>query len=214
MKNPKIVVVDYEMGNILSVKRALEYCGADVLVTQDKEVIGNAQKLVLPGVGAFGAAMQSIKQLALFDAIRSVAENNNSILGICLGMQLLFDGSSEFGNYEGFGFIPGSVLSMQEKSLLGRDLKIPHIGWNGVYESSKNVWKNTLISDFDQGEEMYFVHSYYANLNSPDDLLAYSKYGDLIIPSVVRRGKIYGCQFHPEKSGSSGLMMLRKFAHD
>lgn len=212
MHKPEVVLINYGAGNLMSIKNALEYCGANVVVTSDKQIILEAKRIILPGVGAFNFAMRSLKDLDLIDSIIQVANNNVPFLGICLGMQLLFDESDEFEKTKGLGLISGHITSI--KNLIPSDLiqKIPHIGWTELHkpDSLKN-WEDTLLSDYLPHESAYFLHSYVAVPSISKNKIADFFYGSYNLTAMVRKDNINGCQFHPEKSGEVGLNILRRF---
>jgi len=212
MSKNEIVIIDYGVGNLLSVQRGFEYFGAKVTLTADHEKILNADRVVLPGVGAFGNAMRSLETLGLVSIIREIANLQKPLLGICLGMQLFMDESAEFGKTQGLGLIPGFVIQVPVRSLTGEELKIPHIGWSELRMSSeKTGWEGSLLQDNQPGDAAYFVHSFMALPSSPEYRLAHCIYSDYELPAVIGRNKITGCQFHPEKSGEVGLKILRRF---
>jgi glutamine amidotransferase len=212
MSDYDVVVVDYGIGNLLSVKRGLEYCGANVLVTSDPEKILHAKKVILPGVGAYSNAMNALMQLNLVGVIKRISNQNTPLLGICLGMQLLMDGSDEFGYTAGLGIIPGVVVKIPANNQLGQRQKIPHIGWNTLVPANKIVeWEDTLLAGSKLEDAFYFVHSYMAMPLDISHRIADCMYGSNTIASVIGRNKVTGCQFHPEKSGEAGLNILRKF---
>ncbi len=196
----KIAVVDYGAGNLKSVSKALCYIGEDVCVTSQKDQIRNCGAVVLPGVGAFPDAVRSLKRAELFDFLKEEADNK-PFLGICLGMQLLFETGLEFETCEGLGLIPGTV----EKLSFSAGLKIPHMGWNSLEYQNKSP----LTEGLSGGEYVYFVHSYGAK-TAPENIVAVSDYGQPITAAVCR-GHVFGTQFHPEKSGETGLKMLKNF---
>ncbi len=204
---PHVTVIDYGMGNLLSVTRALEHCGAEVTTESSPLFIAKAERLVLPGVGAFGNGMAELQQRNLVDAIRNYAATGRPLLGICLGMQMLLDGSDEFGASEGLSLIPGWVRKLPEQA----GIKLPHIGWSGIRPPSGRNWEDSLLDHVNPGEEVYFVHSFYADPANPADRLAETPYGAFQFCSVVKKGNITGCQFHPEKSGEAGLDIIRNF---
>lgn len=195
-----IAIVDYGMGNLRSVQKALERVGAEAQVTADPGVLDRAQGIVLPGVGAFGDAMEQLEKRALLPAVLRQA-GHKPLLGICLGMQLLFQESEEMGQHRGLGLLPGRVLRFPEN-----ELKVPHVGWNQLH-----LQADPLLSGLDDGAYAYFVHSYYVQPAETSDVLATTDYG-LSFASVVGRGQIWGAQFHPEKSQDVGLRMLSNFA--
>lgn len=212
MKAPEVTVIDYGVGNLLSVQRGLEHCGAKVTLSADPELILSARRVVLPGVGAFGNAMQALDRLNLVEVIRELAHRTTPLLGICLGMQLLLEESEEFGDTGGLGLIPGRVIPVPTQTLSGEPQKIPHIGWSALHPSSTSVtWKGTLLQDTRQGEAVYFVHSFMAVPSDPAHRIAECEYGGHLIPAVIGRDQITGCQFHPEKSGAVGLKILKNF---
>ena len=168
MRVTKVVVIDYGLGNLLSVQRGLEHCGAQVIISADPKQILAADRVLLPGVGAFKNAMQSLEQLNLVSVIREVVKCQTPLLGICLGMQLLLDESEEFGRMHGLGLIPGRVIPVPTQTLSGTQLKIPHIGWSTLQPSSSVLrWKDTLMQDILDGEAAYFVHSFMAVPKDP-----------------------------------------------
>jgi glutamine amidotransferase len=212
MSAPEVVVIDYGAGNLLSVQRGLEHCGARVNVTASPTDILAAKRVVLPGVGAFGSAMEALELLGLVAIIRELAYRQTPLLGICLGMQLMLDESEEFGLTAGLGLIPGRVIPVPAETLAGESQKIPHIGWTALQPSgSSSSWENTLLHDIRSGESTYFVHSFMAVPFDTAHRIADCEYGGHKIPAIIGRGKITGCQFHPEKSGGVGLKILRRF---
>ncbi len=212
---PDVTVIDYGVGNLLSVQRGLEHCGANVTLTADPARILAAERVVLPGVGAFGNAMRALEQLNLVAVIRSLARRQTPLLGICLGMQLLLEESEEFGITAGLGLIPGRVVPVPAQSVSGQAQKIPHIGWSALQPSSAaGSWSGTLLQDTRPGDAAYFVHSFMAVPTDPAHRIADCVYGGHLIPAVISRDRITGCQFHPEKSGEVGLRILRRFCAD
>ena len=197
-----ICIIDYGVGNLYSLKSSFEKIGADIVVSNDPKVIAGAEKIVLPGVGAFEDAAKKLEESGLKDVLIVEKDKGKPILGICLGMQLLFDTSYEYGVHKGLGFIPGDVIPIED--IIPKDFKIPHIGWNALkIKKSSELFK--YIKD---GDYVYFVHSYYAS--KCGDVTAVSEYGAELTASV-ERDNVYGCQFHPEKSGNVGLNILRAF---
>lgn len=190
-----IAVIDYGAGNLRSIRRALEAAGAQVTVTAEADAVRAADAVVFPGVGAAGAAMQRLRDLSLIAPIRDVVAQERPFLGICLGMQLLFDEQEE-GSTRGLGLLKGRVRS------LPNDVKVPQIGWN------RTLWvQDGAGSRAGDSGDFYFVHSYVAEPQDPDDIVAVARYGE-VFPSIVRHGHIWGTQFHPEKSGTAGLRMV------
>lgn len=210
MARPKIVVIDYGVGNLLSVQRGLEHCGADIMFTADPDVVLQAERVVLPGVGAFGNAMQALGDRNLVAPLQQIARRGTPLLGICLGMQLLLDESEEFGITRGLGIIPGRVIAIPQQTISNAPQKIPLIGWNAL-QSGGIPWQDTLLSDTKQGDAAYFVHSFMAVPADPAHRLADCIYGGHRIPAVIASNRTTGCQFHPEKSGEVGLTILRRF---
>ena len=197
-----IAIVDYDAGNLKSVEKALIYIGEKPLVTDDSEVILSADKIILPGVGAFGEAMEKLKARGLVDTLRKAVEKGIPLLGICLGMQLLFDGSDESEGVEGLSILPGKITRIPAN---GVD-KIPHMGWNSL-EFPK---QSKLFAGINEGAFVYFVHSYYLQADNEEDVAATTEY-ITHIHAAVESGNVYGCQFHPEKSGEVGLSILKNF---
>jgi glutamine amidotransferase len=196
-----IALVDYGIGNLRSVEKALASVGADVQLTSDPQVILSARQVVLPGVGAFGDGMVGLRQRGLEPAIREVASLGKPLLGICLGMQLFFERSDERGQHTGLGLLAGLVRRFPEAGW-----KVPQTGWNQL-----TILQDTpLLAGLSSGEYAYFNHSYYCEPAEPGDMLASTEYG-LTYASVIGRGNLYGVQFHPEKSQELGLMILRNF---
>ena len=197
-----IAIVDYDAGNLKSVEKALIYIGEKPLVTDDSEVILSADKIILPGVGAFGEAMEKLKARGLVDTLRKAVEKGIPLLGICLGMQLLFDGSDESEGVEGLSILPGKITRIPAN---GVD-KIPHMGWNSL-EFPK---QSKLFDGINEGAFVYFVHSYYLQADNEEDVAATTEY-ITHIHAAVESGNVFGCQFHPEKSGEVGLSILKNF---
>jgi glutamine amidotransferase len=212
MSRPEVAVVDYGVGNLLSVRRALEHCGATVTVTADHAAVLDSPRVILPGVGAFANAMAELRRRGLDDVAREIAARGTPLLGICLGMQMLLDESAEFGVSEGLGLVPGKVVPVPPVNALGLPQKIPHIGWNSLaVPESGRPWGGTLIRDVKPCESVYFVHSFMVQPDDGRDRIADCLYGGIRISAVIGRGSVFGCQFHPEKSGAVGLKVLRAF---
>ena len=199
-----IAIVDYGMGNLFSLKCSLQAIGAEVTVTGDAQQLKKADKLILPGVGAFEDAAKKLRDTGLDTVIKEEAARGKPILGICLGMQLLFEKSYEYGEHPGLGLIPGSVVPME--GFLPENLKIPHIGWNALRMKKSSP----LFRYIGEGDCVYFVHSYFA-AHCEDFVIADTEYGQWLT-AAVQRENVFGCQFHPEKSGTVGLNILRTFA--
>ncbi|MBQ7293511.1 MAG: imidazole glycerol phosphate synthase subunit HisH [Clostridia bacterium] len=201
-----IAVVDYGVGNLFSLKSSLASIGAEAVVSGDEKVIRNADKILLPGVGAFEDAARKLRECGLDKVICDEAKKGKPVLGICLGMQMLFEKSFEYGEHKGLGLIKGEVRPIAE--VIGEGLKIPHIGWNAL-SFPKNKEKNEIFKYLNEGDFVYFVHSYYG-ANCEDSVIATSEYG-ANLTAAVASGNVYGCQFHPEKSGEVGLKILKAF---
>jgi len=215
MSAPEVIVIDYDVGNLLSVQRGLEHCGAKVTVTADPDQILAAKRVVLPGVGAFGDAMQALERLGFIAVIRELAKRQTPLLGICLGMQLLLEESEEFGNTAGLGLIPGRVIPVPATTVTGQSQKIPHVGWNAlVLPQDRKDWHATVLQEVKSREAVYFVHSLMASPKDAAHRVADCIYGGQLISAVIARGNVIGCQFHPEKSGEVGLRVLRQFCAD
>jgi glutamine amidotransferase len=207
-----VTVIDYGIGNIFSVTRALEHCGATVVLSGKAEDILAAPRLVLPGVGAFANGMQGLRSRGLVEPVRQYAASGRPLLGICLGMQMLFSRSLEFGEHEGLGLIPGTIAPIVAKGPDGGTLKVPHIGWTPLERPPGCAsWDGTLLDGVREGENCYFVHSFTAVPERESSRLADASYGDCRISAAVREGNVWGCQFHPEKSGETGLRMVANF---
>jgi glutamine amidotransferase len=195
-----IAIVDYGVGNLRSVQKGLERVGAEAVVTSAPEVLDAALGVILPGVGAFGDAMANLRSRRLLQPVLRQVEQGKPLLGICLGMQLLFDESEEMGRHPGLGLLPGRVVRFPEG-----ELKVPHIGWNQLQHG-----QSPLLEGVAPGAYAYFVHSYYAVPQEPGDVLAWTEYG-VEFASVVGRDRVWGAQFHPEKSQEVGLRLLQNF---
>lgn len=203
-----IAVIDYGVGNLFSLCRSLEAIGQEPLVTGDAEQLRQAPRLILPGVGAFADAAEKLRATGLDRVLREEAGKGKPILGICLGMQLLFDESHEFGRCPGLGLIPGKVVPMA--GVIPADYKIPHIGWNALgFPQGK---RHPLLKTVQAGDCVYFVHSFWAD-ECGDACIATAEYG-AALTAAVARGNVMGCQFHPEKSGDVGLQILRTFCEE
>ena len=210
--NRKVVVVDYGIGNVLSVMRAIEHCGAEVILSNDLRVIEKAEYLVLPGVGAFADGMQELRRRELVYGIKEFCQTERPFLGICLGMQMMMELSEEFGMHEGLGICRGRVVKLPDSDIDGATLKVPAIGWYALKYSEQAKWENTLLADFiGKRPEVYVVHSYMAKTADELERVAFYNYGGHEITAMIAKDNKFGCQFHPEKSGETGLKMLRRF---
>ncbi len=199
-----IAIIDYGVGNLFSIKSSFEAVGADTVVTSDPETIRNADKIMLPGVGAFEDAARKLKESGLAKIVKEEAAKGKPLLGVCLGMQLLFERSHEYGLHEGLGILKGDVVQM--KGYIDEKLKVPQIGWNAL----KFTKESPLFKYIKDGDFVYFVHSYFAS-GCEDSVAAVTEY-DKDLTAAVSKGNVYGCQFHPEKSGDVGLNILRAFS--
>ena len=197
-----IAMIDYDAGNIKSVEKALQKLGADVIITNDAETILNAEKVILPGVGAFGDAMDNLKKYELVDVIHKVVEKGTPFLGICLGLQLLFERSDETPGVEGLGILKGEILRIPENG----DLKIPHMGWNSLHLQNGG----RLFKGLSEDSYVYFVHSYYLKAEEEEIVKATTDYS-VNIHASVEKDNVFACQFHPEKSSDVGLKILKNF---
>ena len=201
-----IAVIDYGVGNLFSLSSSLAYLGLENKITRSARELDEASHIILPGVGAFGDAMEKLASTGLVPELERQAENGKPLLGICLGMQLLFEKSYEYGEHAGLGLIPGQVCPLED-DLQDKTLKVPHIGWNALHLTCP---EDPLFQYVNEGECVYYVHSYYAK-HCVESTLATSEY-ELPVTGAVRRGLVYGTQFHPEKSGDTGLRLLKAFA--
>lgn len=209
---PEVAVIDYGMGNLLSVRRGLEHCGATVNVTADCDAILAASRVVLPGVGAFADGMAELRRRQLDAVVREVAARGTVLLGICLGMQMLLEESEEFCTTAGLGLIPGRVVPVPSTTNDGHAQKIPHIGWNALeLPDGRGDWRGTLLDTTPIGASVYFVHSFMAAPASPGHRIADCLYGGRRVSAAIGRDNVIGCQFHPEKSGEVGLGILKRF---
>lgn len=201
-----IGIIDYGMGNLFSVHNAVQKLGYDVLISSDPVKLEQCQKLILPGVGAFGDMMKNIKESQLDAFIENwVRTEKKPLLGICLGMQSFFESSEENGMHEGFGFLKGQIVFMKDQKV-----RVPHIGWNDLIKENEHP----IFSKLSTYPYVYYVHSYYASNMDPDDLIGYCEYGTMKIPGLVMHENVMGCQFHPEKSGEDGLKILQYYLEE
>lgn len=199
-----IAIIDYDAGNLKSVYKALVHLSQDAIITRDKEQILNADKVILPGVGSFGEAMDKLNKYALVDTIHEVIDNKVPFLGICLGLQLLFERSEESNGIKGLSILDGEIVKIPDK----QGLKIPHMGWNSIDIKPGS----TLFKGIDNNSYVYFVHSFYLKANNKEEVAATTEYSTLIHASV-EKNNVFACQFHPEKSGEVGLKILENFAN-
>ena len=209
--NREIVVLDYGSGNLFSISQALEKCGAKVLITDDHSRIIKASHMVIPGVGAFGQCMAKIIRKGLGHPVQEAMKGGTWVLGVCVGMQILFETSEEFGPHEGLGIIPGSVVAIPSVDADGTSRKIPYIGWSPLEPGLEKTWKGTMLESIRTGNSCYFVHSFMAMPAGESYRLADTYYGQTRICAAVQSENVLGTQFHPEKSGMTGLAILTRF---
>ncbi|MES2413226.1 MAG: imidazole glycerol phosphate synthase subunit HisH [Pseudomonadota bacterium] len=207
------MVIDYGIGNLLNVVRALEYCGAAVTVVDEAaDVTDMPERLVLPGVGAFAGGMVEMRQRGFDDFVKHFAQTERPFLGICVGAQMLFEVGEEFGEHAGLGLLPGRVAPVPARKANGELHRIPHIGWSALeLPASRTTWADTPLARFNKGESAYFVHSFAPAPLSDADRLADTFYDGVRICAAVGKDNVWGCQFHPERSGEAGLGILASF---
>lgn len=199
-----LAIIDYGVGNLFSLQCSLKKIGAEAIVTDDENIIRAADRIILPGVGAFGDAVKKLRESGLFDVVIEEAQKGKPLMGICLGMQMLFDKSYEYGEYEGLGLIEGEIVPL--KGEIPEELDIPHMGWNAL---EFHNGKNEIFKYINEGDCVYFVHSFFG-VGCDSSLIATAEYG-IPVTAAVAKDNIFGCQFHPEKSGEVGLKILKAF---
>lgn len=210
---PRVAIVDYGMGNLFSVKHACEAVGLSAFVTSDRTAVCAADAVIVPGVGAFGDAMATLRRLDLVSPLRDIAAAGRPIIGVCLGLQLFMSESEEFGRHVGFGFFTGPVVRFNQPRGASKILKVPQVGWNRIQPSAGAAsWMQWPLTGLVAGEFMYFVHSFYAQPADPGVVLSTSRYGHIDFCSSVLKENIFACQFHPERSGPEGLKIYRNIA--
>lgn len=202
----RVAILDYGIGNVRSIANAIEKVNAKPLITDVSKTIMDADAVILPGVGAFGAGMKNLDTHELYDPIKSFIKTGKPFLGICLGMQMLLEESEEFGTTEGLGLIEGQVVK-----LTTRNNRLPHVSWNEISPGGSGSWQNTIFAGLNTGENVYFVHSFAAKPKHPSNCLAMTSYDGFSFCSAIVRDNVYGVQFHPEKSGKIGLRILENF---
>lgn len=215
MSQPSVTIVDYGMCNLLNVARAFEHCGAQVTVTEDPKDVATASRLVVPGVGAFSDSMKEVNARGFGDALRMFSLSAKPMFGICVGMQMLFDASEEFGEHAGLGILPGRVRAVPSLTKEGKPQRVPHIGWNHLIKpEGGRSWGGTLLEPMvDIHPAVYFVHSFSAVPDVASDRLADCLYGGHRICAAVQRDNLMASQFHPERSGEAGLALIQQFLH-
>ena len=215
--NPTVAIVDYGLGNLFSIRQACTVAELDGITTHDPACIEAADAVILPGIGAFGMAMERLNELGLVTALRDIVATGKPVLGICLGMQLLFEESTEFGGHKGLGLIGGDVVRLPSPSntAAARRHKVPQIGWNRIGPAdagNAGRWHETLLRGVASASDMYFVHSYYVRPSDPSVVLALTTYAGISYCSVLQKDNLFACQFHPERSGEEGLKLYRNLA--
>lgn len=204
----KIVVINYDTGNVRSILNAFENIGITAILSREKKEILNADGVILPGVGAFSHGMEKLNKFSLVPILKEYAKTNKPLLGICLGMQMLLEESEEFGFTKGIGLISGKVIKLPNKN----NEKLPHVSWNEI--KCKNInWNDNILKDIQENSDMYFVHSYVAIPSDDNNILSTTTYSDCDFCSSIKKDNIYGCQFHPEKSGKIGLKIMLNFVN-
>lgn len=203
----KVAIIDYGLGNIFSVAQACREFGTDAILTSDKKILSDVHGIILPGVGAFGQAMKNLKEIGLDDELKNRVKAGVPLMGICLGLQLLFESSEEFGAHHGLGLIPGTVKKFPEIDRQGNKLRVPNIGWHRV--RAQRSWEGTPMKNVAEGEFMYFVHSFYGQPARLESVLAVSEFGGDSFACAVQSENVFATQFHPEKSGRKGLEIYK-----
>ena len=211
MKSKHCVVVDYGIGNVFSVAQALRNQGAEVELTSDKSRLRAADRMILPGVGAFGRAVETLRQMGLDDCLREFIATGRPFLGICVGMQVLMEEGLEFGRHEGLGYFKGTVEKIEISDTDGAPMRVPLIGWHVPEPPEPNRWQGTAFGSTNARNSYYFVHSYAAKVHNPGDIAAVLPVGDSQVVAAIHRDNIMGVQFHPERSANGGLAFLRGF---
>lgn len=210
---PKVAIIDYQMSNLFSVEHACSFVDLDAKITFDKKEIANADAAILPGVGAFGDAMKNLERLDLLSTIHEFIASGKPFMGVCLGLQLLFSESEEFGTHTGLGIIPGKVVKFPNQTQTGQRLKVPQIGWNTIHAPVErtSAWEDSPLRTLRDGEFMYFVHSFYVQPEKKEHILSLTTYEDLEYCSSIMKENVFATQFHPEKSGPEGINIYRNW---
>jgi glutamine amidotransferase len=216
MKQTKdyIAIVDYQLSNMFSVKHALDHLGIPSIITSDPKEVVAAKAAVLPGVGAFGDAMANLKKFGLDKALKKIVANQQPLLGVCLGLQLLFTESTEFGRHKGLGFIKGDVVKFPAQNKKKEDVRVPQIGWNTIVQPKKKNWKRTPLKDLENNSFMYFVHSFYVRPKDTSVISSLTTYQGIEYCSSISSDTIFATQFHPEKSGEPGISIYKNWIED
>ena len=212
MSEPHVAIVDYGMGNMFSVRRACEQVGLPAVITSSGGDLVSAAGVIVPGVGAFGRAMDALRARGFVEGLREAASSGKPVLGICLGMQLLMSESHEFGRHQGLGILEGQVVRLQESSGGGLTLKVPQVGWNRLFRPAPGSWEGSCLKGLADGEFMYFVHSFYVKPVETRLVLSTTRYGPIEFCSTLQDRNVMGCQFHPERSGPAGLRIYQNLA--
>jgi glutamine amidotransferase len=209
----KVVIVDYDLGNLFSVQHACSFVGLETSISAKAAEIVEADALILPGVGAFGDAMHNLNALGLSEPVKKFIQTGKPFLGVCLGMQLLFSESQEFGKHAGLGIIPGAIVKFPERGPEGNKVRVPQIGWNKIrYAKEEAAMKHSPLCHTPDGSYMYFIHSYYAVPDDPSVILTTSNYEQIVYCSSVLKENVFAAQFHPEKSTEAGIAIYREWA--
>ena len=212
MENKRVIILDYQLGNLFSVKQACLNVGIDAEISSDKNAIATADAIILPGVGAFMEAMRNLKSLDLINPLNDFVASSKPLFGICLGLQLLFTESEEFGNEKGLNYINGKIKKFPSRNNLDNKIKVPQIGWNTLKKTTLD-WKNTPLKNLNQDSYMYFVHSYFVDPECSKNILSFTNYEEVeYCSSVTNNSNIFATQFHPEKSGELGLSIYSNWA--
>lgn len=215
MEKPKqVAIIDYQLGNLFSVRQACTYLGYDAEITTDKDLLGKADYAILPGVGAFGDAIRNLEKMDLVAPMRDHIAAGKPFMGVCLGLQLLFTESEEFGSHRGLNFIEGVVKKFPPTNGVNDVLKVPQIEWNQIFDTPQQPWQQTPLTHCSSGDFMYFVHSFYVQPRSANVVLSRTNYGGINYCSSIHSGNIFACQFHPEKSGLHGVNIYKNWFND
>lgn len=209
----RVAIIDYGLGNLFSINNACELVGLKTVITSEISEIKKADALILPGVGAFGDAISTLREKNLNVAILDFVKTGKPFLGICLGMQLMFSESEEFGKHEGLNLIEGKIVKFPPRNINGEIVRVPQTQWNQIYKNSPDSWEASPFKDIEEGSYMYFVHSYYAIPKDKNTIITYSEYGDVCYASAVQKDNLLGIQYHPEKSSSKGIKIYQNWAN-